>query len=831
VDCPPNSNIGAEDPATLGQKLLESPAASLRRTNVADQPTTSQARMLARLLDTAIIPFVGADFSGRITCVNQAFADLVGCTVGDLLRRTVHDITAPSWREALNETLARVAATGASMRSEAECIRLDGQVFPVEAAIEPDRDPHGEIVGLYAFVKDLARRRNSEQALRESEERFRRLYDEAPVGYHEVDTEGRLVNINQTECDLLGYTREEMLGRSVFDFIAEEHREAARAAFPDKVSGKFPLKTLERTIVTHDGRRIAIEIEERYKRDSQGRIVGLLSTVQDVTHRKRTEAALVASQRRARALYEGIEDAVFVHALDGRILDANPAASRLLGYTREELLAMTTADIDDPSFAAGYDDRLARQIATGHLACEGRHRTKDGRVLPVEINSSMIQLDDQKAVLAVIRDISERIALEATRRAFAESRERYAREMAAKNSELTLSEARYRRLTEGCLDGVVVADRMGRITLFNSAAGRIFGYTTSELLGCPLAQLMPQAFGDAGDRPFEDLVIYHDPELVGRTVELIGRRKNGEEFPLELSLSAIDRDEDFQFIGSIRDQTERQRMRAMLAQSEKLASIGLLSAGVAHEINNPLAYVGNNVAVLERDVGSLLEMIALYESTTPELAAIATETLARIHALAEEFDWKYVRENLPRMLNRTRDGVQRVANIVSNLRGLARTAPPKMELAEIPDMVESALEMVRGRLRRNHIELVVDHGPVPAIVCVPAQISQVILNLLINATQAIESLGRTEGGQIRFTTWVEESDAVLAVFDNGCGIDAESLPRLFDPFFTTKDVGEGTGLGLSICHGIVTGHGGRIEVQSQSGGGTTFRILLPLTSS
>ena len=156
----------------------------------------------------------------------------------------------------------------------------------------------------------------------------------------------------------------------MFDFIVPEFREKARAAFPEKIRGDQALHTIERTWATHDGRRLSVAIEERYKRDEQGRVIGIRSTVQDITERKRTEAALVASERRARILFEGIEDAVFVHAPDGRILDANPATVRLLGYTRDELLAMTTTGIDEPEFAAGYEERLKTQLTQGHLSCE-----------------------------------------------------------------------------------------------------------------------------------------------------------------------------------------------------------------------------------------------------------------------------------------------------------------------------------------------------------------------------------------------------------------------------------------------------------------------------
>jgi PAS domain S-box-containing protein len=816
VEFSPNAEIEAGASAACGPDVIPGPEGPLG---------SGRARQLARLLESATQAFTGLDPEGRITCANRAFAAMTGDPLADPVGLTLEALTAPDSRDAPARALERVRRTGEPARFEIELLRAGGEPVPVEVDLEADGGPSGGPVGFFAFVTDLTERKRVEHALRESEERFRGLYDEAPVGYHEVDTEGRVVNINRTECEILGYRCEELIGRPVFDIIAEEFRESARQAFPEKVAGRRPLATIERTVVTRDGRRMVIQIEERYKRDAQGRIVGLLSTMRDVTDQKRAEAALVASERRARALFEGMDEAVFVHAPDGQILGANPAASRLLGYTHDELLGMTTDRIDDPSFAEGYGDRLARQMAEGHLACEGRHRTKDGRVIPVEIHTSTIQFDDRPAVLAVVRDISERLALEETRRAFAESQARNAREMAAKNAELTRSEARYRQLTEGCLDGVVVADKDGRVTLFNPAAERMFGYEAAEVVSRPLAALIPQA---GPGRTFDQAAFSGDDGIVGKTAEVTGRKKGGEEFPAELSLSAVDLGGEIQFIGSIRDQTERHRMRAMLVQSEKLASIGLLSAGVAHEINNPLAYVGNNLAVLERDLAGMLEMVDCYESARAALGAADPDALARVEAAAEAADWAYVRDNLPRMLARTREGVQRVANIVGSLRNLARTSPTRMEPVNLRELYEGALEVLRGRLRRSQIEVAAEHGDVPPLVCVPTQVSQVILNLMINATQAVESARRGDGGRIHYSSARDGDSAVLTVADNGCGIGPADFPRLFDPFFTTKSVGEGTGLGLSICHGIVTGHGGRIEVESRPGEGTTFRVLLPL---
>ena len=687
------------------------------------------------------------------------------------------------------------------------------------------------MTGFFAFVTDASERKAVERALKESERRFRKLYDEAPFGYHEIDLEGRIVSINRTETQLLGYSRDEMLGRPIFDFIADDCRDAARTAVREKVAGVRPLVPIERPYRTKDGRTLIMAIDEAYSLDAGGRVVGLRSTMQDVTARVQAERALVASERRLRDLFEGIDDVIVVHDLEGRILDANPAASRRFGYSYEELLRMRTVEVDAPDFAAGYGDRLEVQLERGIVRFEGRHRTRDGRIIPVEMTTSRIRLDEGEAILALSRDISERFALEEARRKLAEAEAANARKLAAKAEALARSEARYRMLTEGSHDAVVVADRDGRITLFNPAAERTFGYAAAEMVGRRIVELMPDGLRAAHEAGLSRYVATRESRVVGRTVELTGRRKDGETFPLELSLSAVETGGELQFIGSIRDQTERQRMRDMLMQSEKLASIGLLSAGVAHEINNPLAYVANNLAVLERDLGGVMAMIAAYEAAADALRGVAPADLAAVDEAADDLDWDYVRSNLPRMLTRTREGVQRVANIVQNLRGLARTSPPKKEPALLADLIAPALEMIQGRIRRRGVEVVERHDDPRRVPCVASQISQVVLNLLVNAVQAIESSGAEHGGRITITSRPEAEFYRLEIADDGPGIDPECLPRLFDPFFTTKPVGEGTGLGLSISHGIVTGHGGRIEVESAIGAGTTFRILLPVAAA
>jgi PAS domain S-box-containing protein len=270
---------------------------------------------------------------------------------------------------------------------------------------------------------------------------------------------------------------------------------------------------------------------------------------------------------------------------------------------------------------------------------------------------------------------------------------------------------------------------------------------------------------------------------------------------------------------------ERRQMRARVVQSERLASLGMLSAGVAHEINNPLAYIANNLAVLDRDSRFLLDVLGLYERGRPELEAARPELVRQVDELADDFDLAYVKENMGQLLGSTRQGVKRVADIVQNLRGFARVDRAGDQQADVHEAIRAALEMIRGRLVRRGVAVEEHLGLVPAVAGSPAQLNQVFLNLLINALQAIEETHRADG-RIAITTGAVDGEVLVEVVDNGCGIREDVLPHIFDPFFTTKGVGDGTGLGLSITHGMVQDNGGRMEVDSTFGQGTRFRVIL-----
>ncbi len=263
--------------------------------------------------------------------------------------------------------------------------------------------------------------------------------------------------------------------------------------------------------------------------------------------------------------------------------------------------------------------------------------------------------------------------------------------------------------------------------------------------------------------------------------------------------------------------------QSRMVQSEKLASLGQMVAGVAHEINNPVAFVSNNVAVLERDVGEMRDLLAMYSTANDLIQRERAELFERLEAFCERADMSYTLENLKGLIDRSRDGLSRIQQIVSHLRVFARLDEGQVNEADINGGIESTATIIRNVARKKQVQFEMDLGELPSVTCYAAKINQVMMNLLTNAIDAC-----SEGGTVTVRTRAEEPGVRIEVADNGCGIEPEHRDRIFDPFFTTKPVGQGTGLGLSISYGIIQDHGGTIDVDSTVGQGTCFTIHLPL---
>ncbi|MDB5299268.1 MAG: domain S-box [Phycisphaerales bacterium] len=274
--------------------------------------------------------------------------------------------------------------------------------------------------------------------------------------------------------------------------------------------------------------------------------------------------------------------------------------------------------------------------------------------------------------------------------------------------------------------------------------------------------------------------------------------------------------------------SERAAMEALkgaqsqMVQTEKLAGLGQMVAGVAHEINNPLSFVANNVAVLQRDFRGVMGVLELYRRADPMLEHHDPALLSELRDLAGRIDLAYTTTNLQEMLTRSREGLKRIQQIVKDLRDFARLDEADFHEVDLNQGIQSTVNIILGYAKRKQVRIETDLAPLPRVACYPAKVNQVVMNLLTNAIDASK-----KEGVVAVRTRSENGDVLIEVSDVGTGIDPAVRDRIFDPFFTTKPPGEGTGLGLSISYGIIKDHGGSIEVQSELGKGSTFAVRLP----
>jgi signal transduction histidine kinase len=264
------------------------------------------------------------------------------------------------------------------------------------------------------------------------------------------------------------------------------------------------------------------------------------------------------------------------------------------------------------------------------------------------------------------------------------------------------------------------------------------------------------------------------------------------------------------------------RAQQQLLQSEKLASIGQLAAGVAHEINNPISFVFSNFGTLETYIADLLRVVATYEAAEAHIADATVKT--GIAALRKQVELDYLVEDVPVLMSESREGIERVRKIVQDLKDFSRVDEHQdWQWVDLHRGIDSTLNIVNNEVKYK-ADVVKHYGDIPEVECLPSQINQVVLNIVVNGAHAISDAR----GCITIRTGREGEHVWIEISDTGCGIPKAIQSRIFDPFFTTKAIGSGTGLGLSLSYGIIQKHNGRIDVHSEVGVGSTFRIVLPI---
>lgn len=392
---------------------------------------------------------------------------------------------------------------------------------------------------------------------------------------------------------------------------------------------------------------------------------------------------------------------------------------------------------------------------------------------------------------------------------------------------LKQAEKRTRLIIDSAADGFISMWDDGTILDWNKAAERIFGWSYKDAIEKNLIDLMMPEKHRAHFR--ENLIDLRNSDhslTQKKLIEATALNKTGSEFPIEISASIASAGEPCVLNAFVRDISNRHMLESQLIQSEKLASLGQLAAGVAHEINNPIGFVKSNVGTLCEYVGIFTRLLSLYEELSqaihendkPQQERLFTQ----IQTIRKEEDLADILEDVNELLTESTEGLVRVTEIVQNLKSFARLDEASVKEANINDGITATLKVVWNELKYKS-EIVTDLGDIPDIRCSPGQLNQVFMNLLVNAAQAIP-----ERGTISIKTEASNSEIIISISDTGVGIAEQELSQIFTPFYTTKPVGQGTGLGLSIIYGIIQKHNGTISVESEIGIGTTFTIRLPL---
>jgi PAS domain S-box-containing protein len=395
--------------------------------------------------------------------------------------------------------------------------------------------------------------------------------------------------------------------------------------------------------------------------------------------------------------------------------------------------------------------------------------------------------------------------------------------VASRQRQVEAAEARFRALIETMPDAVVLS-QAGTITYANPAFVSMVGCEPPGLVGRALASILPRRQEAGATETAEPASVHREERwnVRGRTI-LVDRRERA------VSVEGVDSS-----LLIARDVTDHRRLQAQLLQSDKLAAIGTLAAGVAHEINTPVQFVNDSVCFVRAawdDLASLFDRYRVLHEAARTCEPLA-ELVAGVDAAEEEADLAYLRVNMPSALELSADGLGRIAAIVRSLKVFAHPDSNEMQAVDLNKAVEATLTVARYEYKYV-AELETSFGELPPVTCHAGDVNQAVLNIVVNAAHAIAGKGDTAQakGRITVTTRREGDTAVISVTDTGPGIPAEIRDRIFDPFFTTKGVGKGTGQGLSIARALVAErHGGQITFETEVGKGTTFHIRLPIAS-
>jgi PAS domain S-box-containing protein len=802
-------------------KTVIGTAIDISRRRQLEDRLKEQLDMQQILIDTIPVPVFVRDTESKYRACNTAFEQFFGRKRTEIVGKHVSEILPRAYADVFSRSDAELVAHPGKHSYEALTLDGSGIERPVMAHKATITDVHGNVVGVVGVLFDLTEQRQLQRRLRESEEHYRQIFNNSSAVTLLIDPDsGAIADANPAAAKFYGFSDEQLQSMRIQEFslasadildkAMQRARQGQQSLFTDRqrtASGEFRYVELFTGPLELDG------------------VVFLHTYVHDVTAHRAAEKALRESELRFRLISENVNDLIMMVSLDGTVIYCSPSIAQY-DLPPEAIIGNGIAGFIHPAdldLVNATLRRTAEEFLDEVLMFRVQDRLRGWRT--VEASMSLLIADDAPCVLAVARDITDRLR---------QDKELQALRLAIEQSPVA----------------VVITDTDGTITYVNPAFSLNSGYSAEEALGNTPRLLRS---------PVTNIEVYSslwNTILAGRVWHgnMCNKRKDGSLYWERSHIApVVEKDGTItRFIALKEDITEQVRyeedrvrfekelksrneelenavtglrqMQDTLVQSEKLASIGQLTAGIAHEINNPLSFVASNLNRFDEyfsDVISLLDGWRAFGTTAP-FNGEGEGSRAHLHAEEERLDLPYIKEDFRRLMGHTRSGAERIKLIVEQLRGFTHLAGEGFADTNLNEALEDTITIVWNELKYK-ATLVKEFGALPPVTCNAGEVKQVFVNLLVNAAHAIEVKGT-----ITIRTSAENGMVQIEIEDNGCGIAVAHMKKIFDPFFTTKPVGKGTGLGLWISTTIIQKHHGSIAVRSDVGKGTVFTVRLPV---
>ena len=766
----------------------------------------SEARKTA-IMDSALDPIITINGAGCVTEFNPAAERTFGYRRDQVLGQELAETIIPqTMREAHRRGLARVLESGEETllgkRIEMTALRADGTEFPVELAV--NRVNHEGSPIFTAYLRDLSERKRIEERLNI----LSSAVEQSPVSVIITTLDGRIEYVNDRLTRVTGYTLEELKGHDSRILATSDTPPEVFTEILENLQGRGSWQGVLQ-IRKKNGESLWASNSMLLIHDSSGRPTHRLTVALDITERVEMETALKASEERFRIAAKNSGDVIYEW-------DFRSGRTQIFGGHRRRF---GIAPHEHPTTSDGYNELIhpddfdrvqaavQRHLTSGvPFSEEYRLKLPNGEIRYLTDDGSAVKDSEGKPYkwIGVLRDVTDQKIAE------------------QKVSQLAA-------IVE-CADAAIVStDLLGQVLTWNGGAERIYGYAAGEMLGQSIATIIPT------DR-LEEFAGMMEKLKQGQTVDHAETKrltKSGTAIDVLVTISPI-RDHKGSVLGTAGiawDVTPIKRLETQLAQAQKLESIGQLASGIAHEINTPIQYIGDNARFLEdafRDLVSFAELrrdgdISGSESLPPDRGITPQ--------MIEEGVLDYLRGEIPKSIGQLIEGVDQVARIVRAMKEFSHPGPVEKMPVDINRSIESTIVVSRNEWKYV-ADVTTDLWPdLPPVPCVAGELNQAVLNLIVNAAHAIADVVKDSGrkGTIRISTHQLDSAVEIRISDTGGGIPPAIQTKIFDPFFTTKPVGKGSGQGLAIAHSvIVQKHKGVLTFQSEAGHGTTFIIQLPL---